>query len=79
MTCLKHISSTLNKVVDRLGKCESRMATLEKEIDKQRSTPSSCNSSSPETAKKVPCVIRVSQYTKVVLTIMQGIVFFRLK
>ena len=76
MTCLKDISCTLNKVVHRLGKCESGMATLEKEIDKQRS----CNSSSPETAKKVPrVIIRVSQHTKVVLTIMQCILFFRLK
>ena len=57
LSSLQDISNTLNAVVDRLGKCESRMSSLENEIS--RSTVSS-SGSSPNVVKKVPCVVRVS-------------------
>ena len=60
MNTLKEISSTLNRVVKRLDRHESRMECVEKKMNHQQSTPSSSSSSAESSKSKVPRIIRVS-------------------
>ena len=68
MSALGDLTSTLNKVVKRLEKTESRILSMEEKIDSNMSSTSSTERQPHHKPRRVPVVVRVSTthiYSKV--------------